>query len=244
MDDKNVDEKLHKKALENFGKEYKKTSIDKVILLAREKKKKIFMYKSIACSVCIFMLLGLFIYFNNLNDIGSPVVDNKANSEITANIDIEHLNTILYEIPNEHETSDVFPSYIAVIKINEIEDLGIVNLLPETNIKAEIIENIKGDLNKLSIEFKVNESITLIGEIPDKIKENINYEEKNNYIRLVVDEKMVNSSYPEKEKYYIVSLVIENETLKVLNHCKYPLNEFNIENRKVKVGKEWSNFNI
>lgn len=244
MDDNKVDEKLREKASNNFGKEYKKTNIDKVIFLARDKKKKIFMYKSIACSVCVFILLGVFIYFNNLNNIGSPVVDNKANNETTTNIDIDHLNTILYEIPNEHETSDVFPSYIAVIKINEIEDLGIVNFLPETNIRAEVVENIKGDLNKSSIEFKVDESIILTDEIPSKIKEKIKYEEKDSYIRLVVDEKMINSSYPEKEKYYIISLIIENETLKVLNHCKYPFNEFNIENRKVKVGKEWIDFNI
>lgn len=244
MDDNNVDEKLREKALNNFGKEYKKTNIDKVILLAREKKKKIFIYKSMACSVCVFILLGLFIYFNNFNNINTSVIDNKANNETTTNIEIDQLNTILYEIPNEYETSDVFPSYIAVIKINEIDDSGIVNFLPETNIRAEVVENIKGDLNKSSIEFKVDESIILVKEIPSKIKENIKYEEKDNYIRLVVDEKMISSSYPEKEKYYIVSLIIENGTLKVLNHCKYPFNEFNIENRKVKVGKEWSDFNI
>ncbi len=235
MTDKDLDEKLREKAINNFGQDYKKANLDNIIFLAKEKKKKIIMYRLLAYSVCVCICLGVFIYFSNLNKVEEPIVENKANVEC----DIDKVPIILYEIPNDYGTADMFPTYIAIIKINEVNDLGIVNLLPESNVKAEIVEVIRGDLKQSHIGFKVDESIVPISKIPQEIKEHIEVNEEENYIRLVVDEKMINASYPENGKYYVVSLIDIEDSFKVLNHCMYPINEFNINDRKVKIGSEW-----
>ncbi len=94
-------------------------------------------------------------------------------------------------------------------------------------------------MNQLQIDFKVNEAIVSVDEVPKEIKEKISYRENDKYIRLVLNDMMMKSTYPEIGKYYVVSLIIEKEGLKVLDDCGYPFYEFDIENRKVKIGSGW-----
>ncbi len=242
MTDKDLDEKLREKAINNFGQDYKKANLDNIIFLAKEKKKKIIMYRLLAYSVCVCICFGVFLYFNNFNKVEEPIVENKANVE--DNIDIDKVPTILYEIPNEYETTDSAPIYVAIIKIKGIQDLGIVDSLPKSNIKADVIEVLEGELNQLQIDFNVNEAIVSVDEVPKEIKEKISYGEKDKYIRLVVNDMMMKSTYPDIGKYYVVSLIIEKEGLKVLDDCGYPFYEFNIDDRKVKIDNEWLDFNV
>ena len=243
MNNSDFDKILREKAINNFGKDYKKTSIDNVIYLANQKKKKIFMCRTIVCSACAFICLGLFLCIM-LTYKENDLTNKNAVINKETNTNVEQAKTILYSIPDHYESTDRAPLYVALIKVKEVHDIGIVNFLPETIIEADVIQILEGELNQLSIEFKVNESIISVSKIPNEIKEDIKCEDDDKYIRLVLTEQMKKSTYPECGKYYIVSLTEEEEKLKVIDSCKYPIYEADIENKKVKIGDEWVKIEI
>lgn len=242
MREDEINEILKNKAKDNYAKGYIPMDAYNIIQLANAKKKRILFQSVSILSLCVFLCLGLFVslkylyekdnnYANNLN------MDYKYDNQTT--------QTILYHLENDkYEVTDRSPVYIAIINVENVRDLGIINLRPETYIKANVVENLKGNLEQSNIKIKLDETIVSINQIPEEIKSTFDFNTTESYVRIVLDEMMINTSYPVEGKHYIVSLIIEDGNLKVLNHCIYPFNEFDIETRKVKVGNEWIELEI
>lgn len=242
MNDNDFDKILREKATNNFGKEYKKTSIDNVAFLANQKKKKILTCRIAVYSMCVLVCIGVFIYIFILNKYNN-LVNNNANAQ-NEEINIKQAKTILYDVGNKYENCDIEPECILIVKLEDVQDMGLVNGLPKTIINAEIVEVLVGSINQSHVEFRADQSIVKANEIPDEIRKKIKSDIDDEYVRIVLNKTMINSPYPEKGKYYIATLIIEKDELKIMDNSPHPFYEADIENRKVKIGDEWVKIEI
>lgn len=258
VNDKDLDKYLKEKAKDFEVKNYTKLDVDEIVKKAEKKKKNIVLRRSIAVSICACLCIAVLVYFalyktnNNVVENGTDVITegkDENNKEYGNLIKLENVvGTYLYENEESGQTNDWKIYETVIIKVTNFQNNEIVDEVPNSKIEAEVIEIIKGEIAG-KVEFILDSCYVKIGDLSNSLKEKIGYDgsqdlDKESYIRLVANEVMLNSSYPEIGKYYIVCLTYDGESYRTVDTSIYCFNEFDIETRKVKIGDEWEDLNL
>ena len=244
MKDNDIDNLLREKAKQIDDNKYNfKINVDEIKRKADSKRRGNIIKISFTSVLCACLLLGALFFIsrnskaadNNVIIQGNDDVEDKEKEDVFKSEEI--VDTIVNDDPFTY-IGDELPTNILIIKVESVDNNESYSK-PETIIKANVIESLKGE-EKGNIIVLLESSIVNSNNLPDSKKEKFNYEEKSK-IRIVLDDRMENTAYPEVDKMYLVTTNKEN---KVINRCIYPFYEYDPDTKKVKIGDQWQDIDF
>lgn len=256
MKDNELDDLLRKKANDIDDSKFNfKIDVNEIKKKAEAKKKYNVLRISFASALAACLVLGALFFILKYQ---SPEEDNitiQGNDENEKNnenneeevIKAENIiDTIVYSgkvVRNPEELS----SFIGIIKIEEVHDFGIVDDIPKTVVKANVIQELYVDKNVVKsfediVNIKIDSCVCKLEDIPNEILDN-NYA-IDGYYKIVSNEELKSIPYPEKGKMYIVSLLYLDDEIKLASNSKYSFYEYDPETKKVKIGEEWQDIDF
>lgn len=244
MKDNELDDLLREKANNIDDSKFNfKMDVNEIKKQAEAKKKNNILRISFASALAACLVLGALFFIlkyqspkeDNITIQGNE--DNEKDKEdfnIKANDKVE---TFVYSKKNIVVT-DELPTNIALVTIDKISSNGFKEGIPNMKLEVTINDNLIGNING-NVEIELDSCICKISDI-DSIDESFSLN-TDDYVRLVLDERMKNIAFAKEGVSYIVSL---NENNKVINRCVYPFYEYDPETKKVKIGEEWQDIDF
>lgn len=244
MKDNELDDLLREKANNIDDSKFNfKMDVNEIKKQAEAKKKNNILRISFASVLAACLILGLLFFVSRTTkNIEDNVILQGNEENETKDIQVSYHGKYTTSVYNgEYSYTDGIPENVFIVRVNSINNLGIVEGVPKISVIADVIESYKGE-KKDDFVFTADECMVNTSDI-DKYKDKIvdNIDISMEYIRLVVYETMLKTPYPEIGKTYIVSL---DKDFKVINRCVYPFYEYDPETKKVKIGEEWQDIDF
>lgn len=255
MKDNELDDLLRKKANDIDDSKFNfKIDVNEIKKKAEAKKKYNVLKISFASALAACLVLGALFFILKYQ---SPEEDNvtiQGNEENNINKDTkeikahEIIDTMIY-LGDNVINSDEIQVLLLIAKINDVSNLGIIDEVPTTEVKAELIEKLYSapgfqELGS-NIDFELSTCLFNVNSIPEELKRINNKKyDKEGYIKVVSDYRLETVPYPEIGKTYIVSLTMAKDNYKVTKSSKYPFYEYDPETKKVKIGEEWQDIDF
>lgn len=244
MKDNDIDNLLREKASQiDDGKYDFRINVDEIKRKAENKKKGKIIKISFASALAACLILGI-LFFISINtkpsDVnvilqGNDKFEDLENNNINNNEDLKE--KVVYK-SNYREREEI-PSNVFIIKVNSVNNLGIIDDIPSSIISGEVIENFYGNLSGI-IEIKINMCVCNFKDLPKSVKCDLELDDFEK-VQIVGNDSMLALNYPKVEKYYLLS--IDNNNC-VLSNVKYPFYEYDPETKKVKIGDEWQDIDF
>lgn len=257
MKDNELDDLLRKKANDIDDSKFNfKIDVNEIKKKAEAKKKYNVLRISFASALAACLVLGALFFilkYQRSDEDNVTIQGNEENEKNNENNEEEVIkaeniiDTIVYS-GKVVRNPDELRVLTCIVKVENIENLGIVNDVPKTVINANVLENLYVDSNIIekvedTIDFKIDSCTYELNNIPELIENKDSYKE-DGYYRIVGNEKLVNISYPEIGKVYITSLAYIDNVYKVVSSSKYSFYEYDPETKKVKIGEEWQDIDF
>lgn len=224
--------------------DYSIEDIRKFMKIGKKERTKEKTLKISVITIFLVVILGAFTVIYNLNTNNIKGIDIEAN---TGKKQEERICVDTIVNGNVCMSDDSKVDNIYIITVDEIVSESLINDNPLVKIKATVNKTLKGNtadtitfsMNQTMISINDYEKIT--GEKIGKYSQYSKEEKESLFLRVIVEEGLENTPYPEVNKKYIVSLIKDSNGKNiVVVYSKYRFYEVNEKEDKVNIKNEWN----
>ena len=202
----------------------------------KKRRKKVIRYACLLVILLIGSVVILSLTLNNNDNSGnsSPIV-NSVTEENNADEKIEVAGDVLLkEILDTIYGNDI-TDYVSVIEVKEILGYEIIDGIPSTRVKANVVKNYLNDLEG-EVEMIIPGGTFMVKELKDKLdieEGEITLYKDNQYVKVTCDGDYYMSSV-EPNKKYLTTTYEKDGVLYICSGLKYGFREYDEKTNTVK----------